>query len=175
MSLHRKPTILQVLPSLDTGGVERGTVEMVQAIVGGGGDALVASAGGRLVSQVERAGGRHATLALMTKDPLNIYLNAGRLTRLIRRENVALVHARSRAPAWSARIAARRLGVPFVTTWHGLYGEEFWGKHAYNSVMARGERVIAASRFIAARVASDYGVEPDRLEADPARGRYDDF
>jgi glycosyltransferase involved in cell wall biosynthesis len=167
MSLHHKPVILQVLPSLESGGVERGTVEMVQAVVRAGGDALVASAGGRLVGQVERAGGRHVTMALMTKDPLNIYLNAGRLKRLMRRERVDLVHARSRAPAWSAWIASRRLGVPLVTTWHGIYGEDFPGKHRYNSVMARGARVIAASRYIAERVAAGYGVGPDRLRLIP--------
>ncbi len=167
MTLQRKPAILQVLPSLDIGGVERGTVEMVQAIVGAGGQALVASAGGRMVGQVERAGGRHVALALMTKDPLNIYLNAGRLARLIRRERVDLVHARSRAPAWSAWLASRRLGVPLVTTWHGIYGEDFWGKHRYNSVMARGERVIAASRTIADRVRTGYDVGQDRLRLIP--------
>jgi glycosyltransferase involved in cell wall biosynthesis len=175
MSLLPRPTILQVLPSLDAGGVERGTVEMVQAITEAGGRAVVASAGGRLVSQVERAGGRHLSIALMTKDPLNIYLNAGRLARLMRREGVDLVHARSRAPAWSAWLAARRLGVPFVTTWHGLYGEEFWGKHRYNSVMARGARVIAASRFIAERIKAGYGVEPARLRLIPRGVDADSF
>ncbi len=162
-----KPRILQVLPALDTGGVERGTVEMVQAIVGAGGTALVASAGGRMVAQVERAGGRHVTLALMTKDPVNILINAGRLRRLIGAEGIDLVHARSRAPGWSAWLAAGRARVPFVTTWHGVYGENLPGKHAYNSVMARGERVIAISRYVAGRVAAGYGVEPARLRVIP--------
>jgi glycosyltransferase involved in cell wall biosynthesis len=159
--------ILQVLPSLDTGGVERGTVEMVQAIVAAGGTALVASAGGRMVNQVERAGGRHVTLSLMTKDPVNILLNAGRLRRLIRAEGVRLVHARSRAPAWSAWIAARRARLPLVTTWHGVYGEEFPGKHSYNAVMARGARVIAISRYVARKIESGYGVDGARLRIIP--------
>jgi glycosyltransferase involved in cell wall biosynthesis len=167
MTIERKTTILQVLPALESGGVERGTVDMVKAIVDAGGRALVASAGGRMVTQVERAGGQHVRLALMTKDPLNIWLNGGRLARLIRREGVDLVHARSRAPAWSAWIAARRTGTHFVTTWHGIYGEDFPGKRAYNSVMARGERVIAASRTIAGRVVSTYGVEPARVRVIP--------
>ena len=161
------PRILQVLPALDTGGVERGTVEMVQAIVRAGGNALVASAGGRLVAQLERAGGRHVTLALMTKDPVNILINAGRLRRLIVAERIDLVHARSRAPAWSAWLAAQRARVPFVTTWHGVYGENLPGKHAYNSVMARGDRVIAISRYVGARVAAGYGVGPARLRVIP--------
>jgi glycosyltransferase involved in cell wall biosynthesis len=155
--------VLQVLPALETGGVERGTVDMVQAIVAEGGTALVASAGGRMVAEVERAGGRHVALNLMTKDPVNIWLNAAPLARLIRREGVTLVHARSRAPAWSAWIAARRARVPFVTTWHGVYGDDFPGKRLYNSVMARGERVIAISHFVADRVASRYRVDPQRL------------
>jgi glycosyltransferase involved in cell wall biosynthesis len=160
-------SILQVLPSLDSGGVERGTIEMVQAIVGAGGTALVASAGGRMVTQVERAGGRHFALSLMTKDPVNILLNAGRLARLVRAERVDLVHARSRAPAWSAWLAARRVGLPFVTTWHGVYGAGLPGKRFYNGIMARGDRVIAISRFVAARLEAEYGVDPARIRTIP--------
>ena len=159
--------VLQVLPSLDTGGVERGTVEMAEAVARIGGTALVASAGGRMVAQVERAGGRHVTMSLMTKDPVNILLNAGGLGRVIRREGVGLVHARSRAPAWSALVAARRAGVGFVTTWHGVYGEDLPGKRFYNGVMARGDRVIAISRYVAAQVGARYGVGADRLRTIP--------
>lgn len=146
------PTILQVLPALEGGGVERGTLEIAQAVASAGGVALVASAGGRMVPQLERVGGRHVALALMTKDPLNIWLNSFALGRLIRRERVSLVHARSRAPAWSAWWAARRALVPFITTWHGVYDETLPGKRRYNSVMARGERVIAISAFVAERL-----------------------
>ena len=167
--------VLQVLPALETGGVERGTVEMVQAITGAGGTALVASAGGRLVAQVERAGGRHVTMDLLTKDPVNLLMNAGRLRRLVRRERVGLVHARSRAPAWSALMAARRAGAAFVTTWHGVYGEDFAGKRAYNGVMARGDRVIAISKYVAEKVASGYGVEPARLRVIPRGVDTDQF
>jgi glycosyltransferase involved in cell wall biosynthesis len=160
------PTILQVLPALESGGVERGTVEIAQAVAAAGGVALVASAGGRLVPQLERVGGRHVSLALMTKDPVNIWLNSFALGRLIRREGVGLVHARSRAPAWSAYWAARRAGVPFVTTWHGVYDEGVPGKRLYNSVMARGERVIAISRFVAARLRA-LGVPEARIRIIP--------
>ena len=163
----RPPVILQVLPALQAGGVERGTIEMVRAIAGAGGIALVASAGGRMTYQVERAGGRHVTLRLMTKDPLVIWLNAGRLARLMRAESVDIVHARSRAPAWSAMLAARRTGASFMTTWHGVYGENLPFKKRYNAIMARGERVIAISRFVAERIERDYAVEPARLRTIP--------
>ena len=161
------PTVLQVLPALQAGGVERGTIEMARAIVEAGGVALVASAGGRLLPQLERVGATHVTLDLLTRDPLSIWLNAGRLARLIRRHRVDLVHARSRAPAWSARWATRRTGTPFVTTWHGVYSESFPLKRRYNAVMASGDRVIAISRFVADRVADRYGVGPDRLRTIP--------
>ncbi len=160
-------TVLQVLPSLDTGGVERGTVEITQAIVAAGGIALVASAGGRLVAAVERAGGRHIRLPLASKNPVTIWLNAGRLSRLVRTEGVGIVHARSRAPAWSALLATRRTGARFVTTYHGVYNEGLPGKRHYNAVMAKGDRVIAISRFVAALLAARHGVEPSRIRVIP--------
>lgn len=159
--------VLQVLPSLDTGGVERGTVEMVEAIADAGGAALVASEGGRLVAAVERAGGRHIRLPLAGKNPATIWRNADRLRRLIQTEGVGIVHARSRAPAWSALLAARRTGARFVTTYHGIYNEGVPGKRHYNAVMAKGERVITASRFVAALVAARHGVEPSRIRLIP--------
>src|ERR1700759_1690374 len=119
------PVVLQVLPSLITGGVERGTVEIAKAIVEAEATALVASAGGPLTRQIERAGGTHIRLKLSTKSPLGIWRNAQALEAIIRDRNVSLVHARSRAPAWSAWLACQRTGVPFVTTYHGTYGEEF--------------------------------------------------
>jgi glycosyltransferase involved in cell wall biosynthesis len=160
-------TVLQVLPALETGGVERGTVEMVQAIVRAGGSALVASAGGRLVADVERAGGTHITIKLASKNPARIWRNAARLAFLIRAADVDIVHARSRAPAWSAWLACRRTGARFVTTWHGVYSENAPGKRRYNAVMARGERVIAISHFIAARLMARHHVDPRRLRIIP--------
>jgi glycosyltransferase involved in cell wall biosynthesis len=155
-----RPVILQVLPALGGGGVERGTVEMAAAIVQAGGVALVASEGGRLAGQVEAVGGRNIAMPLATKNPLGIRANANRLEALIRAEGVSVVHARSRAPAWSAWQATRRTGVPFVTTYHGAYGETLPGKRRYNSVMARGDRVIAISRFVADLVMRRHHPDP---------------
>jgi glycosyltransferase involved in cell wall biosynthesis len=162
-SADRGPVVLQVLPSLGTGGVERTTVEMTQAVALAGGIPLVASAGGPLVAAVERAGGRHFAMALATKNPAKIWRNAGRLAALIRAEGVDIVHARSRAPAWSAWLAARRTGAHFVTTYHGAYGEDLPLKRRYNAVMAQGEIVIAASRFMAGLVAERHGVPAERI------------
>jgi glycosyltransferase involved in cell wall biosynthesis len=161
------PVVLQVLPSLVTGGVERGTIEITQAIVRAGGVALVASAGGPLVAQIERAGGRHITLPLKSKNPLTLWRNAARLAALMRAEHIAIVHARSRAPAWSAWLAARRTGTHFVTTYHGAYNENAPFKRRWNAVMARGEVVIAASRFIANLIAEQHGLDPARIRVIP--------
>lgn len=158
---------MQVLPRLESGGVERGTVEMAQAIVAAGGHAVVASAGGRLVGAVERAGGRHVALPLAGKGPLVIWRNAGRLARLARREDADILHARSRAPAWSAWAAARRTGVAFVTTYHAPYRENAPGKRRYNAIMAQGERVIAISRFIAQLIEARHGTDPARIRVIP--------
>lgn len=163
----RNLTVLQVLPSLITGGVERGTLEITQAIVQAGSTALVASAGGRLVTAIERVGGRHITLPLTRKNPLAIWRNADVLATIIRAERVAIVHARSRAPAWSAWLACRRTGAHFVTTWHGTYNENLPFKRRYNSVMAKGERVIAASRFIRDLIIARHRTDSERIRVIP--------
>src|SRR5581483_10526729 len=90
------PVVLQVLPALGGGGVERGTVEIAAAISQAGGGSLVASAGGRLAAAIERAGARNILLPLDTRNPIGIWRNATRLAEIIRRERVDIVHARSR-------------------------------------------------------------------------------
>jgi glycosyltransferase involved in cell wall biosynthesis len=142
-------TILQVVPRLDAGGSELATIEIAQALSRAGASALVATEGGRMAEEVGKAGGEIVTLPVASKSPFTILANIGRLTNLIRDRKVDLVHARSRAPAWSALLAARRTGKPFVTTYHGAYGGVGPFKAFYNSVMARGDRVIANSRYTA--------------------------
>lgn len=161
------PAILQVLPALRSGGVERGTLEIAEAQIAAGFRAIVASAGGEMVPALEALGAKHITLPLTAKSPWAMWRNAAALAALARAEGVALIHARSRAPAWSALIAARRLGLPFVTTYHGAYNEGFPGKRLYNSVMARGDRVIAISHFIADLIRARHGVAESRLRVIP--------
>ena len=163
----RSPVILQVLPALGTGGLERGAVEIASAITQGGGTALVASRPGRLLVQLRHAGGRHIALDLKKKSPFAVLRRARDLQAIIRREGVDLVHARSRIPAWAAWIACRRENIPLVTTWHGVHEATWWGKKLYNSVLARGVRVIAISEFIANRLRSEYGVPESRLRVIP--------
>nr|WP_321981140.1 glycosyltransferase family 4 protein [uncultured Cohaesibacter sp.] len=157
--MTKAPTILQVIPWLDSGGVERGTVDIAAAITSSGGKALVAAEAGRLLPELEAVGGRLLPLKGRSKNPLRIlFSNAKAIERMIREEGVDLVHARSRAPAWSAYIAARRAGVPFVTTYHGAYSQKGRLKAFYNSVMAKGDIVIANSHYTARLV---IGRNPD--------------
>jgi glycosyltransferase involved in cell wall biosynthesis len=157
------PTILQIIPRLDTGGAEITTLEVTEAIVKSGGRALVATQGGRLAAEVARLGGEIVTFRAATKNPAAMLANAARLGRLIRKEGIALLHARSRAPAWSALIAARRARIPFVTTYHGAYGGEGALKTWYNGVMARGDIVIANSDYTGALIASRHKAPEARI------------
>ena len=170
-----RPTILQVLPALETGGAERGCVDVAIATAAAGARALVASTGGVMVRELERGGALHLTLPLAGKAPWVIRRNRDRLAALIRTYGIDLVHARSRAPAWSALAACRRLGVPFVTTVHAPYNAGNALKRRYNAVMARGDRVIAVSHYVADYVAATYGTPPARIRVIPRGVAMDRF
>ncbi len=149
-------TVLQIIPSLDAGGAERTTIDIAGALVEAGGRALVASRGGRLVSELQARGGIWIPFPADSKNPAAMAWNVARLARLIRLERPAIVHARSRAPAWVALGATRLTSTPFVTTFHGAYGGTSALKLRYNSVMARGDVVIANSDYTRGLVASLY-------------------
>src|SRR6266568_2229214 len=139
----RPPAVLQVIPSLVSGGAERGTIDLAGALAASGWTAYVASSGGPMENQLARVGARHLKLPLASKNPLVMRRNVAALTEIIRRHKIDIVHARSRAPAWSAWSAARAARRRLVTTFHNAYDTDLPLKHWYNSVMARGERVIA--------------------------------
>lgn len=161
------PAILQVVPALDAGGVERTTIDIAAALARAGFTALVASEGGRLEPELRAAGGELISLQAASKSPLTIAGNIARLTAVVRGRGVKLVHARSRAPAWSASMAARRAHVPFVTTYHGIYNAGNPVKRLYNSVMARADAVIANSEWTARHVRAEHRVAPGKLHVIP--------
>jgi glycosyltransferase involved in cell wall biosynthesis len=157
------PVVLQVVPSLVTGGAERGTIEIAAAIVADGGTAIVASEGGTMENDLRRAGALHLKLPAASKNPIVMYRNIARLEQIIAAYKVDIVHVRSRAPAWSARTAAQRAGCHFITTFHAPYNFSNALKKRYNQIMTEGERVIAISEFIADHVRENYNVERTRL------------
>lgn len=158
------PTILQVLPKMhQTGGVERGTVEVASAIESHGWKALVASAEGEMCAKLRAVGVEHIALPLDTKNPLKIWRNAAKLEKVIKQYQVDIVHARSRAPAWSAWLACQRTGTKFITTFHGQYTIQNKWKHRYNEVMVKGRLVIAVSNFIKQHMLDNYEVDERKI------------
>ena len=158
-----RPVVLQVLPRLVTGGAERGAVDIAVTLAETGGTPLVTSEGGPMEYELKRAGVPHIKLPLSSKNPLVMHRNIGRLVSIIEEHDVDIVHARSRAPAWSAYLAAKKTGRNFVTTFHGTYGSVTALKRYYNAVMVKGERVIANSEFIARHIREIYKVDPARV------------
>lgn len=167
MSLPPDFTLLQVVPELETGGAEQSTIDVAQAVVRAGGTALVATRGGRMTARLEADGGRLAQMPVQTKNPLTMLGNAARLVSLIRQEKVSIVHARSRAPAFSALWAAHATGTPFVATYHGVYKAQSGLKRWYNAVMTRGDLVIANSEYTRAHVLAEHGVDPAKMVTIP--------
>jgi glycosyltransferase involved in cell wall biosynthesis len=158
-----KVTILQAVPRLDAGGSEQAAVEIAAALTSIGASALVATEGGRLATALTECGGEIVPLPVASKNLFTMLANAHRMAALIEARGVNLVHARSRAPAWSALRAARRTKRPFVTTYHGSYSSPGPFKNLYNSVMARGDRVIANSRYTADLIVSRHRVARERI------------
>ncbi|MTI17238.1 glycosyltransferase [Rhodobacteraceae bacterium RKSG542] len=151
--MSKTPTIMQIVPDLRTGGAERTTVDMAKAVIDRGWNSIVLSEGGRLLEELERTGSKHIIFPAGTKNPLKILRNARKIKQIAKEHGVDLIHGRSRAPAWSGFIAARQLGLPFVTTYHGLYKEQNAFKAWYNSVMTRADAVIANSNYTAGIIA----------------------
>ncbi len=159
----RPRTILQVLPKLDAGGAERVAIEIAEAVRLAGHRSIIAAEDGHLSSLAARAGVEVIHLGLSTKNPLKIWRNTRKLKKIIKENQVDLVHAHSRAPAWSAYRAAKRVGIPFITTYHGAYGERTRLKKRYNKVMAAGARVVAVSHFIEDLIKSRYNIDPKKI------------
>jgi glycosyltransferase involved in cell wall biosynthesis len=160
-------TLLQVVPELETGGAEQTTIDVARAVIEAGGRAFVATRGGRMVARLEADGGRLAQMPVQSKNPLVMLGNASRLVDLIRREKVSLVHARSRAPAFSALWAAQATKTPFVATYHGVYKANSALKRWYNAVMTRGDLVIANSDYTRDHVLAEHGLDPAKIVSIP--------
>lgn len=161
-------TILVVVPTLQSGAADAGTIELVQILAQAGHCPIVASRGGRMVSDVTSAGGKFVYIDAASLNPLVILRNAVVLSRLIRQHGCHAVHAHGRGPGWSAYLAARWRRVPFLTSCYKGFREQNAFKHIYNGVMARGDRVIAASEQIADLVHERYGTSWERLVVIPA-------
>ncbi len=165
--------ILVAAPSLERGAADAGAIDVARILAAAGHRPILASAGGRLESLAE---GETVRLNLASRNPATILRNGAALARLVRRRGCDAIHAHGRAAAWSAFIAARATGVPLVTTWYKGFRDQNRFKHFYNSVMVRGDRVIAVSEQIAELIRDRYGTPWERISVIPAsidRARFD--
>jgi glycosyltransferase involved in cell wall biosynthesis len=161
-------TVLVVVPSLQAGAADTGAVELVRMLASGGHRAIVVASAGRLVPEIAAAGAEFVAMNVASKNPAVMLRNAMALARLVRERDCGVIHAHGRAPGWSAYYAARRTGVPFLTTWYKGFREQNMFKRIYNSVMARGDRVIAVSEQIADLVNDRHGTPWERIAVIPA-------
>jgi len=151
--------ILQVVPRLDTGGVETGTVDLAKELIQQGHKAVVISSGGELVKELDSLGVKHYKLPVHKKSPFTMFRMINEIVEVIKKEKIDIVHARSRVPAWSSYFACFRTGCNFITTCHGYYNTHFMSR-----VMAWGKRVIVPSLVIGRHMIDDFGVPADRIK-----------
>lgn len=154
--------ILQILPELNYGGVETGTLDMAKYLVSHNHKAVVVSAGGQLVGELTACGAIHYTLDVHRKSLFSMLRAIPQLAEIIRKEDIQVVHARSRVPAWSAYFACRLTGRPFITTCHGYYS-----KHPFTRVMGWGKLVIVPSQAVGRHMIEDFGLPRDRVRLIP--------
>ncbi len=162
--------ILQILPELNVGGVETGTVDFAKYLVRQGHHAVVVSSGGTLVAELEKAGVIHYTLPVHKKSLWSILRSNHHLKNIIKEENIEIVHARSRVPAWIAYFACRQTEARFITTCHGYYSN-----HLFTRVMGWAKQVIVPSEVIGRHMMDDFKVPAEQIRHIPRSVDLDRF
>ena len=167
MSDIKKYSVLQVLPHLNSGGLVSGAIEISLSLINNNFNSYVLTKGGRREREIVRAGGILFKMNVASKNPIVMFKNIYKIIKIIKDYKIDIIHTRSRAPAWSAYFAAKKMNIPFITTFHGTYGINNRIKKIYNSIMVRGDKVIAISAFIKNHIISNYNVDEDRVETIP--------
>lgn len=162
-SSQKQPVIIQVIPELSAGGAEQGCIDIAAELVRSGATSIVVSHGGNRVHELARAGAEHVNMPMHSKNPVVMWNNIRRLKNLITKHKADIVHARSRAPAWSAYKACLATKTHFVTTCHAPYNIENEPKRFYNSSIAKGDRVIAISHYVADYMRHNYKIDPQKI------------
>jgi glycosyltransferase involved in cell wall biosynthesis len=167
----KKPVIMQILPALESGGVERGTIDIAKALKKADFEPIVMSCGGILVYQLKEAKIKHIQLAVNSKNPFKIFNNIKEIRKIIIENEVNIVHVRSRAPMWSAYYACKKTDAKLVATVHGTYSlkvafsSNFIFKRLYNGIMLKADKIIVVSNFIKNYLIENYeGKVPEFLD-----------
>lgn len=162
-SLNSQPVVMQIIPELGPGGAEQGCIDVAATLVQNGAQAIVVSHGGSRIHELDRIGAVHINLPVHKKSPFAIWKNIKSLRKIIQRYNVNIVHARSRAPAWSAWKACEKTSAKFITTCHAPYNINGSAKRFYNSSITKGERIIAISNTVADYLKNEYDVPDEKI------------
>ncbi|MGH6728272.1 MAG: glycosyltransferase [Pseudolabrys sp.] len=168
-------TILIAVPTLDVGAADVGAVGLVRILTAAGHRAIVVSHAGRLVADITAAGGEFIALDVASNNPLRMLRSALALSKIARANKCDAIHALGRSAAWSSFFAARMSGVPFLTSWYKGFRDQNIFKHLYNGVMARGDRVVAASEQIAQLINDRYGMAWERISVLPSSIDFERF
>lgn len=155
--------IMQILPSLKQGGVETGTIEIAAALQQANISNIVVSSGGPMTDSLKKLGIPHITLPVQSKNPFVIWKNAKKLAAIVKEYQITLMHVRSRAPAWSVWLASKKTGIPFISSYHGIYGIKPKLKKLYNQVMLKGQHTIAVSDYVKQHLINEYNYPPEKI------------
>lgn len=166
-SSYKNKRILQIIPSMEIGGAERTVLEITAFLKNTNYTSLVLTSGGKLIKDLEKLNIEVVQYPIDKKNPLLIIKNIIELKKLFIEKNIDLIHVRSRAPAWSAIFAARSLKIPIVTTWHGHVSNSSWFKKKYNSIMHKGNALIANSNYTAENINKIYKIDKDKIDIIP--------
>ena len=159
MKIKQKlPIIAQIVPELDRGGVERGTIEMAESIKRKGWKSIVISNGGNMVGHLKRLGVEHYNIQVNNKIIFKWPIIKKQLKNIFLKEDINIVHVRSRVPAWLALSIAKKLNIKTVSTIHSRFKPKNFLKYFYNKKMLNADQIIAISQYIKDTILSDYKI-----------------
>ena len=154
--------LLQVIPSLESGGAEQGTIDVANYIAEQGSESFVASSGGRMLNQLNRKSVQHLHLPVHSKNPFVIFKNIKRIKNVILNNKINLVHVRSRAPAWSVHFACYNL-CRSISTFHNVYGHQNFFKRFYNKGLSKVDNIVAISEYVKKLISNIYNINEKKI------------
>ena len=161
---YKNKRILQIIPNMEIGGAERTVLEITSFLKDKEFSSLVLTSGGKLIGELEKENIEVIKLKIDKKNPYSIIKNFFLFIKIFREKKIDLVHVRSRAPAWSAIFAAKKMSIPVLTTWHGHVSDSSFIKKIYNSIMLKGDAVIANSAYTAERISKIYNIDLNKID-----------
>lgn len=161
---YKNKRILQIIPNMEIGGAEKTVIEIASFLKQREFSSLVLTSGGKLINNLYANNIEVIILPIDNKNPFLIFKNIFIFMKIFREKKINLVHVRSRAPAWSAIFAAKKTGVPVLTTWHGHVKNTSIFKKFYNSIMLKGDAVIANSSYTAKKISEIYKINLNKID-----------